>query len=276
MSITRLRAAVLTAGASLALLVSGCSSGQPAPPPAATPASPTGATSEASQPTPAASTTSSPSAPSSPASSPAPSKKPEPPAPTAKARTSAQLGKALLSLKDIPPGFERDTSGASKEDGKLSSKKKECAPLVRLMNADKLPGSVANASVTYSGGQDGPFIDENLDALGTAPKAAAVINDYREAVKDCREVTITLPGAGTSALNVREISFAKIGDNSFAARFQAEQGPLAGFELIQVGTQSKDIVVGMGFVFTDPADAEAATDAAVAKVEDILGQGGAI
>ncbi len=273
MSTTRLRAAVLTAGASLALLVSGCSSGQPAPPPAATPPSPAGATSEASQPTPAASTTSSPSAPSS---SPAPTKKPEPPASTAKARTSAQLGKALLSLKDIPPGFERDTSGASQEDGKLSSKKKECAPLVRLMNADKLPGSVANASVTYSGGQDGPFIDENLDALGTAPKAAAVINDYRKAVKDCREVTLSLPGAGTSALNVREISFAKIGDNSFAARFQAEQGPLAGFELIQVGIQSKDIVVGMGFVFTDPADAEAATDDAVAKVQDILGQGGAI
>lgn len=102
------------------------------------------------------------------------------------------------------------------------------------------------------------------------------MSDYRKAVKDCRTVTVSIPGVGKSALNVREISFAKMGDSSFAARFRAEEGPLAGFELIQVGVQSRDIVVGMGFVATDPADAEAATDDAVAKVQDTLGKGGTI
>lgn len=144
----------------MALLVSGCGGGpQTAPTPAATPPTSAAATSDVSAPTSSAS----PAAPST-------STTPKPPTPTGTARTSAQLRKALLSLKDVPPGFERDTSSASEDDGKLTSKRKECAPLVRLMNADKLPGSVADASVSYSGGQEGPFLDESWTRSGRPPR----------------------------------------------------------------------------------------------------------
>lgn len=113
-------------------------------------------------------------------------------------------------------------------------------------------------------------MEESLDALPSADGAAEFVGNYRQAVQACEEVTVVLPGAGKASLDVREISFSDLGDDSFAARFGATEGELEGFELIQVGVQSDDVVIGMTFVGIDPSDAEALTRDALTKVEQEL------
>jgi len=166
------------------------------------------------------------------------------------------------------------TSG---DDGaKISSSKAACAPLVRLMNTTKLSGSIAEAQISFSGGQEGPYVDENLDALATKQAAGAFVNGYRQAVKACRSVTVRLPGFGSSSMDVREVSFAKLGDDTFSARFRATGGELEGLEFIQVGVQSGDVVIGMNFLGLEGPDAEIATEDAVNKIETKLGTSGSI
>jgi hypothetical protein len=190
-------------------------------------------------------------------------------------RTAAELRSGRLSLKDVPPGLEVDKA-AGDDGATLSSPKSACKPLVRIMNAAKLPGSTAQAEISFSGGQDGPFIDENLDAMGTKQAAGAFLDNFQKAVQACRSVNVRLSGAGSSKMDVREISFAKIGDDTFAARFRATGGDLEGLEIIQVGVQSGDVVVGMSLVGLDGPDAEAATKDAVKKVERKLGTAASI
>lgn len=201
------------------------------------------------------------------------------PSPSASAsaveRTSSQLKGALLALKDLPAGFEVDKS--SGDDGTtMSSRKGSCSSLVRLMNSAKPAGSRAQAQRSFSGGQDGPFVDESLDAMGTPQAARAFVEKYRAAVKACSTVRVSIPGVGSSNVAVREISFGKIGDDTFAARFRAKGGPLDGLEIIQAGVQSGDILVGVTAVGLDGPDAEAATEDAVKKASQKLGTSGPI
>ena len=64
-----------------------------------------------------------------------------------------------------------------------------------------------------------------------------------------------------------QISFAKLGDATFSARLRATGGSLDGFEVVQTGVQSGDVVVGMTVVGLDGSDTEDATIEAVQKVE---------
>lgn len=244
---------------SAAVLASAGCSGEVASPPAS------GSTSV--QPTTVAP---SPSVSAAPPTTPTPS-----PSASAVTRTSAQLKKALLALRDLPAGFEVDKVG--EDDGtKMSSSKKDCAALVRLMNGATLAGSEAQAEASFSGGQDGPFVDESLDAMGSSKAAQAFVEDYRQAVKTCSTVRVTIPGAGSSNVAVREVSFGKFGGDTFAARFRAEGGPLDGLEIIQAAVQTGDIVVGVTAVGLEGPDAEAATEDAVAKASETLETAGSI
>lgn len=262
---TRGTTAWTAAALALTVLGAGCSGGSPAGPASSSTSPPTASSTTAAA---SASSTPSPSATSSTPPSTSPSI-------TAKKRTAAELRRALLGLKDVPAGFERE-AGSGDAGEKASSKRSACAALVRLLNASKVPGSRAEAHVSFSGGQQGPYVDESLDALGTATAAKAFVAEFRSAVKKCRSLSVTIDGVGTSTLTVREISFADVGSTSFAARFSASNGALAGFELIQAGVQSGDVLVGMAFVGLDPADAEQATQDAVKKVENKLDTGDSI
>jgi hypothetical protein len=130
-----------------------------------------------------------------------------------------------------------------------------------------LEGITSLPAVTFSGGEDGPAVDETLDALRSVSSAAGFVDRYRKAVKDCDAVTYSVPGVGTSTLHARAISFDDMGDDSFAGR----SGALDGFEVIQVGVQSEDVVLGLSFFWTDPADAEDATSVALDKTQETLG-----
>lgn len=251
---------------SLLALTTGCQGDEPSTTPTpglsgpATSSSVTPSTSAAASASPAQP---SPSAPSASASA-SPSRKPP---------TEAQLRKALLSLKDVPPGFEKlpdDDEGG----GRLSSKDADCTPLTKLLNAETLPGSQGTAGVAFSGGADGSYVQEDLDAMASATAAETVVDDYRKAVKACDRVRLSLPGIGSSSVDVASISFADVGDKSFAARFTADGGALEGFELIQVASHTGSVVVAIAAIGLFPEDAEAAAQDAVEKVEDRLGKEG--
>ena len=200
---------------------------------------------------------------------------PEPSLATAR-RTRSELRRALLGLKDVPAGFEALPEADDDDDGRAFSTRSECAPLVRMLNARTTPGSTADASISFSGGQEGPWLKESLDALGSEDPARAAVRAFRTAVRECRTVSLKVTGAGTSTLKVRELSFGRIGDASFAARFSVGKGPLEGFELIHAAAQSKDVLVGTTSVGLQPGDAEQTAQDAVQKVDHQLRSGSSI
>jgi len=206
----------------------------------------------------------------------APATPSRPATPTTAPRTSAGLKKALLSIEDLPPGFEVDPSGSGggKDDGRVSSSRPACAPLVTILQEQVPASSLAHAGTSFSGGQDGPAIDQSLDSFSSRAAAASFIAGYRRAVQACSEVQLQVFGVGRSTVSVRPVSFGSAGDSLFAARLTAPPGPLQGLEVLQVGAQSGDVVVGMSFMSTDPSDAQSATEDAVSKVDKVLGTGG--
>lgn len=168
------------------------------------------------------------------------------------------------------------TDSSANDGSHASSDKPGCAALVKLLNADHLSGSKAHASVGFDGGQDGGFIGQDLDAFATPTAAAAFVGQYRSAVKGCRSLSYTIPGTGSSTIEAREISFAKIGDDSFAARFDAYSGALDGFEISQAAASLGPVVLTMFGDGLAPDDLEAATQAAADKAHRHLPAGRSI
>jgi len=151
-------------------------------------------------------------------------------------------------------------------------------------NARRWSGSSCHQGARVAGGRAGLLLGRSGRAvcgrvLGCAGHSSSGAEFCGRLPCRGQELPVALADdrwSGTSTLQVREISFASAGDSSFAARFSATKGALEGFELIQAGAQSGDVLVGMTFVGLDPAEAEQATQDAVAKVEDKLGTSGSI
>jgi hypothetical protein len=202
-------------------------------------------------------------------SAPTPSAEPSVPAPpAAKPRTAAELTKALLALTDLPAGLSIDKS-AEEDDSKLSSGDVRCKDVVLLFNAKTSPGAKASVARSFTGGQNGPFFDENLDAMGSPAAVTALLARTRTAIKSCKLAKLTIPGAGSSSMAISEISAPKVGTNPVAGRFTAEGGALEGLEVNFVFTGVGDVVVAMSF---DSADQiTEALGAAVAKATKQLG-----
>lgn len=186
-------------------------------------------------------------------------------------RTAAQLRKALLALADLPSGFSVEPADESGPDPKATSKQAACARLVVLTNAEHPPGSRAGAEQAFSAGQEGPFIDETLDAMGSTQAVAALQRSFRTAIRSCRKLTLSVPGEGRSTVTVREISAPQSGTDPVAVRFNADNGPLEGLELTLVSTGVNDVVLGLTIVAGLPEDIDGATEAAVDKAEEVLG-----
>jgi hypothetical protein len=249
MSLQRpLISAVLAAGLALSLVACGGSKTTGSSTPSTTAsATPT--------PTPTASSTTPTVAPTTPAA-------PKP-------RTKAELTKALLALSDMPTGFAVDNSGDDGGGGGLSSKDSRCKDVVKLFNADTAPGSTATATRSFTGGQNGPFIDEDLDALPSASAATALVSRARAAIRSCKQVTMKITGVGSSPVHISEVAAPKVGSTSFGARFSAASGPLEGLEITFVIAALGDVTLGMSF--DDPSQIQGAVTAAVGKANKVLG-----
>lgn len=152
----------------------------------------------------------------------------------------------------------------------MSSKDSRCAKLVAFTNADNPPGSKASAAQSYSGGAQGPFIDETIDAMGSPAAARALQKSYKQAVTACRTMSLKVPGEGTSPISVREVSAPDVGTDPVAVRFTATAGSLEGFEVTVVTAAVDDVVVAVTVINGLPEDIEGATVTAVEKVQDTL------
>ncbi|MFG1905636.1 hypothetical protein [Kribbella sp. NPDC048928] len=256
---------VAIAGAALVLTLAGCSggSGKGSAAPSASSSVTTSTTS--TTPTLASTTSATPAA--------TPTVAPSTPAPKA-VRTAAELTKALLVLTDLPAGFSIDKDTA--DDGPavtVSSKDSRCARLVALTNADNPPGSKSSAARSYSGGAQGPFIDESLDWMGSTTAVAALQRSFQKAVASCRTMSLTIPGEGRSPISVSQVSAPKAGTNPFAVRFSATGGPLDGLEVTMVTTGVDDVVLAVTVVAGAPEDIDGATTIAATKAKAALSTG---
>ena len=243
-------ATVVTAGLALSLVA--CGGGSKS----------TGATSPSTAPvsTPA-------STPTPATSSSAPSNVPTTPAAPAP-RTKAELTKALLALADLPPGLAIDPD-TSDDGSRLSSTNSHCATLVKLFNADTAPGAKVSVTRLFSGGQQGPFVEEDLDALSSPAEVTKLLATTRAAIRSCRQVKLTIPGEGTSPMQVSEVAAPKAGTTPVAVRFAATSGPLEGLEVTFAMAGLGDVVLAVNV--DDPTDLEGATTAAAEKATKVLG-----
>ncbi|ADB31050.1 hypothetical protein Kfla_1956 [Kribbella flavida DSM 17836] len=201
-----------------------------------------------------------------------PTASPTPAPPVTKVPTTAELTKALLALSDLPSGFSIEPDeGGGEDTGQLSSKDARCARFVALANAEKPPGSKASAYRSFSGGQDGPFIDEGLDAMGSAAAVQALQKSFRSAITSCRGVTLSIPGQGRSTMMVREVSAPPVGTTPVAVRMTATSGALEGLEVVLFSTGLDGVVLSLSVLAGAPDDLDGAADAGVTKARKILG-----
>ena len=244
------------AGTALVLTLTGCSggSGQAGP-------SPTNSVTTTATPTPT------PTATTSTVTTPTVA-----PPPVKVTRTAAQLTKALLALPDLPAGFSIDKdSGDDGPDPVVSSKDSRCARLVALTNADNPPGSKVSAGQSYSGGSQGPFVDESLDWMGSTAAVRALQQSFKKAITSCRSMTLTIPGEGRSPISVDLVAPPKAGTDPVAVRFSATGGPLDGLEVTMATTGVDDVVLAVTVIGGAPGDIEGATQIAVTKAQKSLG-----
>ena len=191
--------------------------------------------------------------------------------PTTTVRTKAELTRALLDRRDLPAGFTVEPDEPGDGGGlDLTSKDPRCAALVRLLKTDTAPGSKATVSRSLSRGQQPPFIDESLDAMGSAGAVATLQTSFRAAVAYCPKVNLTIAGQGTSSMSVRKVTAPQEGTGPFAVRLTAAGGALNGLVVTMVSTGVDDVVLAMAFIATAPADIAGATRLAVDKTERVL------
>lgn len=188
----------------------------------------------------------------------------------AKPPTHKQLAAALLALKDMPAGFSVEPKDNSAQPV-ASSSNPRCAAFVKLTNASHLPGGMASADVSFSGGQDGPSIDESLDALPSVAAAVKAQKMVSSAFGSCGAVKLAIPGAGTVSVKVATVSAPDAGQDPVAARMSVTSGPAAGFEATTVVTRVDGVLLSMTFVAATADDLDGATHAAVDKAQSVLG-----
>ncbi|NEA37036.1 hypothetical protein [Streptomyces sp. SID13031] len=186
-------------------------------------------------------------------------------------RTKTELTKALLALKELPSGFsEEEDDPAGQASTPFSAPTSKCKTLVKYLNADEAPGSKANAHRSFSGSQEGPYIDFSLDSLRTQQAVAELQDSYREAVTSCKKVTMRGVGAGSTQMEVVEIEAPKFGDSPFAFKLTGVSGPKEGLEYVAAVAGISDVILSVGILAGQPGELDGATEAAVEKARIIL------
>ncbi|WP_327633235.1 hypothetical protein OHB24_24860 [Kribbella sp. NBC_00482] len=185
-------------------------------------------------------------------------------------RTTTELTKALLELADLPTGFAEDKDEADEDAKPFSSSSSRCKTLVKYLNATKAPGSKASVARTFTGGQEGPYIDYGLDAMGTADEVTDLRDEYAEAVDSCAKVTLKTDGAGSTSMKVEKITAPQYGSKPFAFRLTGTSGPKRGLEYAAVVTGVDDVIISVGVLAGQGTELDPATEAAVTKARHVL------
>jgi hypothetical protein len=193
------------------------------------------------------------------------------PSPTAPERTEAVLRQALLSVDDLPDGYELQPEA---EEGGATpvarSQDPKCEAFVRLINAETLPGSKASALAAFAGGNEGPFVEQWIEAMGGTAAVSNIQTQLQSSVDDCDEVTVSLPGSGAAEMELTSVEAPAVGTNPVAYRMRAKDGALGGFEITFVHTGVGDTLLTMDFVAIDPSEIDGLMTAAHTKAAKSL------
>ncbi|GAA1156123.1 hypothetical protein GCM10009630_62650 [Kribbella jejuensis] len=184
-------------------------------------------------------------------------------------RTTAELTGALLVLADVPSGFSIDHE---EDDGSkpFSAPTSRCKPLVKYLNATKAPGAKASVTRTFTGGQEGPYIDYGLDSLGTAAAVSDLRDAYADAVDSCSKVILKTAGSGNTSMKVEKITAPAYGTKPFAFQLTGVSGPKRGLEYAGLVTGVGDVILSVGVLAGQGGELEPATEAAVTKARQTL------
>ncbi|MFF0345984.1 hypothetical protein [Kribbella sp. NPDC004875] len=185
-------------------------------------------------------------------------------------RTTAELTKALLELGDLPSGFSLDKDDPDDTAKPFSSPSSRCKTLVKYLNATKAPGSKASVTRTFTGGQEGPYIDYGLDSMGTSDEVTDLRDSYAEAVDSCTKVSLKTEGSGTTSMKVEKITAPAYGDKPFAFRLTGTSGPKRGLEYTGLVTGLDDVILSVGVLAGQGTELEPATEAAVTRAKQVL------
>ena len=188
-------------------------------------------------------------------------------------RTAAELTKALLALSDLPSGFSQEKDEPDDNSKPFSSPSSRCKTLVKYLNATKAPGSKASVSRSFSGSQEGPYIDFGLDSMSTAEQVAELRDSYAEAVESCTKVTLKTDGAGSTSMKVEKIAAPQFGTGPFAFRLTGTSGPKRGLEYTAAVTGVNDVIISVGVLAGQGTELDVATETAVTKAQQVLKTG---
>lgn len=187
--------------------------------------------------------------------------------------TAAELRGVLLGAEDGSTGFTPVIGTADEDGGRTVFQGDGCEELARFLNAEKLPGSRADAAVSLSSGAEGAAAAEQLYAMGSPKAAARVVDRYHRAAEGCGEITLSVDGAGASTSSVRPVSLVGVGDASSATRVRDGSADSSfDQDIIQLVSHSGSVVVAVTVVGAAPSDAETLARAAVHKVHHQLVQ----
>ncbi|MFI5728572.1 hypothetical protein ACIA49_00515 [Kribbella sp. NPDC051587] len=186
------------------------------------------------------------------------------------ARSEADLTKGLLELTDLPSGFSREDDAADDGSKPFTTPSSRCKTLVKYLNASEAPGSQATVSRSFSGGQEGPYIDFGFDALGSVPKVASLREKYADAVSSCPKVTMRVEGEGSTTMEVDELTAPAYGTAPFAFKLTGVSGPKRGLEFTALITGVNDVMLSISVLAGDEAVLDAAAEAAATKAQAVL------
>ncbi|MFF1817573.1 hypothetical protein ACFVWG_09765 [Kribbella sp. NPDC058245] len=186
------------------------------------------------------------------------------------ARTEADLTKGLLELTDLPSGFSREDDAEDDGSKPFTTPSSRCKTLVKYLNASEAPGSQATVSRSFSGGQEGPYIDFGFDALGSVAKVASLREKYADAVSSCPKVTMRVEGEGSTTMEVDELTAPAYGTAPFAFKLTGVSGPKRGLEFTALITGVNDVMLSISVLAGDEAVLDAAAEAAATKAQAVL------
>jgi len=178
-----------------------------------------------------------------------------------------RLALALLSAGDLPAGFTQQAT--TPVEGQVSSTDPRCAPFVAMFNAKQVAGSQSHAGSRYAGGDVGPFVEEELDALADPSAVAAALGGLRSAVAACPKATIELAGLGQAPMVVEALVPSGVGDSPVAYRVTVALG--SGLSFTQVSTGVGPTMVQLAFLGAEQAQVDELTRIAVDRVSTVLG-----
>jgi hypothetical protein len=185
-----------------------------------------------------------------------------------KTQTSRQLKQALLAPGDISRRTE--VSSPSDDRATYAGASLECDALAAQLNVERPSGSVVQAGESLSGGEQGPFVDQELHAMRTAGEASALVEGYRRAAAGCTELDVSYGYGADSTVDVSAKAVAGVDGRHVALSFHATDGELDGFDYQQVHVQRANVVVSLTFVATSSDEVQSLTKEAVAKVQKKL------